>query len=88
MKKLNTAEDYEPVMIQLDPIKTPKAYYNKVYDLLTAGHSMEEAEKLALEPIECEIYYEVGAGLFAVESGAVESGIIYSPYTMEEYLES
>lgn len=88
MKKLNTAEDYEPVMRQLDPEKTPKAYYNKVYDLLTARHSRGEAEKLALEPIECEIYYEVGAGLFAVESGAVESGIIYSPYTMEEYLES
>lgn len=88
MKKLNTVEDYEPVMIQLDPNKTPKAYYNKVYDLLIAGHSREEAAKLALEPIECELYYEVGAGLFAVESVAVESGIIYSPYTMEEYLEA
>lgn len=88
MKKLNTAEDYEPVMIQLDPIKTPKAYYNRVYDLLTDGYSREEAEKLALEPIECEIYYEVGAGLFAVESEAVEFGDIYSPYTMEKYLES
>ena len=33
--------------------------------------------------IELEIYYEKGTGLFAVESEAVESGTIYSPYTGE-----
>lgn len=33
--------------------------------------------------IELEIYYEKGTGLFAVESEAVESGTIYSPYTAE-----
>jgi hypothetical protein len=32
---------------------------------------------------ELEIYYEKGTGLFAVESEAVESGTIYSPYTAE-----
>ena len=30
-----------------------------------------------------EIYYEKHYGLFAVESGAVESGTIYSPYSRE-----
>jgi hypothetical protein len=32
---------------------------------------------------ELELYYEKGTGLFAVESEAVESGTIYSPYTAE-----
>lgn len=85
MKKLDSAN--EPMLISLDPIKTPKAYHNKVLDLTMAGHSLDEARKLALEPIECEWYYEVGSGLFAIESGAADSGPIYSPYTMEEYLD-
>ena len=33
--------------------------------------------------IELELYYEKEYGLFAVESGAVESGTIYSPYSAE-----
>ena len=40
--------------------------------------------------LECEIYYHKHSGLFAVESGAVESGYIYSPYSgelCEEYIE-
>ena len=45
----------------------------------------EEAEKVVSSyPIEIELYYEKGLGLFAVESGAVESHYeIYSPYTGE-----
>lgn len=84
---INDAEEYEPITISLDPGRTPKAYYNRVFELTQAGHTRKEAERLAMEPIECEIYYEVGRGVFALESGAVESGIIYSPYTMEEYID-
>lgn len=32
---------------------------------------------------ELELYYEEGRGAFAVESEAVESGEIYSPYSGE-----
>ena len=48
--------------------------------------SREEAESVIKDmEIELEIYYEKGYGLFAVESEAVESGTIYSPYSKEEY---
>lgn len=50
-----------------------------------------EAHKLTLEPIELELYYEVGRGLFAVESEAVEFCEIRSQYSceaLEEEIES
>ena len=34
--------------------------------------------------IELEIYYEKGYGLFAVDSEAVNSGTVFSPYSGEE----
>ena len=44
----------------------------------------DEAEQLVSDmEFELEIYYEKGTGLFAVESEAVESCTIYSPYTAE-----
>lgn len=53
---------------------------------MSSGMSSEEAERVALEPIELELYYEVGSGLMAVESEAVEAnGSIFSPYTGDEY---
>lgn len=79
--KLNNAEDYEPLSVYLTPEKTPIAYQNKVECLKLAGHTEEQAKIIALEPIELEIYYEVGIGLFAVESNAADSSIIHSPYT-------
>ena len=40
--------------------------------------------KLALEPIELELYYNTNLGLFGVESEAVEGNCdIYDPYTSE-----
>lgn len=83
MKK-NDAENYEPLIAYLTPDKTPIAYENKVRCLMTGGMSREEAEKVALEPIELELYYETGHGLWAVESEAVESDTVLSPYTGEE----
>lgn len=86
--KQNSPENYEPITVYLTPGKTPIAYQNKVECLKKAGHSEREAQKLALEPIELEIYYEIGLGLFAVEPDAVESTTIHSPYTGEELEES
>lgn len=83
MKK-NKAEDYEPLNVCLTQEKTPIAYQNKVECLKLSGMSQKEACKIALEPIELELYYEVGHGLFAVEAEAVESGVIHSPYSGEE----
>ena len=86
MKK-NDSEHYESVEIVLDPIKFPIAYAAKVNELIGCGLSKEEAEKEALRPIEMELYYENELGLMLVESEAVESAPIYSPYTKEQYEE-
>lgn len=87
--KLNNSDEYEHLCnVTLTKEKYPIAFEEKVQELLEEGaSSREEAEKMVSEmEIELEIYYEKGVGLFAVESGAVESGTIYSPYTKEEYI--
>ena len=85
--KLNGGDTYESIgKITLTKEKFPIAFNAKVEELLEEGveTDREEAEKLVSGmEIELEIYYEKGTGLFAVESEAVESGTIYSPYTAE-----
>ena len=83
--KLNSAENYEPIEIIIRKDKHPIAYNNKVEELINEGYgTREEIEKeYPCFFMECEIYYEQGNGLFIVESGAVESGTIYSPYSGE-----
>ena len=85
--KLNGDDTYEPILVTLTKDKFPIAFENKVQELLEEGcfETREEAEKVVSSyPIEIELYYEKGLGLFAVESGAVESHYgIYSPYTRE-----
>ena len=85
--KLNGGDTYESIgKITLTKEKYPIAFNAKVEELLEEGveTDREEAEKLVSGmEIELEIYYEKGTGLFAVESEAVESGTIYSPYTAE-----
>lgn len=79
--KQNNVDNYEPIKVYLTPEITPIAYGNKVQCLKLSGLSEKEARKIALEPIELELYYEVAQGLFAVESEALESSVICSPYT-------
>ena len=85
--KLNGGDTYESIgKITLTKEKYPIAFNAKVEELLEEGveTNREEAERLVSGmEIELEIYYEKGTGLFAVESEAVESGTIYSPYTAE-----
>jgi hypothetical protein len=85
--KLNGGDTYEGIgTITLTKEKYPIAFNAKVEELLEEGveTDREEAERLVSQmEIELEIYYEKGTGLFAVESEAVESGTIYSPYTAE-----
>ena len=85
MVKLNNSDNYEHLCnVRLTKEKFPIAFENKVNELINEGcaTSREEAEKMVSNmEIELEIYYEEGYGLFAVESDAVESGTIYSPYS-------
>lgn len=85
--KLNNSDEYEALdVIKLTKDRFPKAFQAKVEELLEEGvcETQEEAESMIGDMgFELEVYYEKGTGLFAVESEAVESGTIYSPYTAE-----
>jgi len=87
MFKLNNSDEYEHLCnVKLTKEKFPKAFNAKVEELLEEKvcATREEAENVVSDmEFELEIYYEKGTGLFAVESNAVESGTIYSPYTAE-----
>lgn len=84
--KLNNYDNYESIKVTLSKGEYPIAYNNKIEELVEEGlyKTTEDAENdnPTIE-IEMEIYYEKHYGLFAVESAAVESGTIYSPYTSE-----
>lgn len=87
--KLNSPDNYEPIMVYLSRHTHPIAFENKVQCLMGAGMSREDAEKdvehTFMMGIELEIYYQKDYGMFAVESEAVEGGAtIISPYTGEE----
>ena len=86
MVQLNNSDNYEHLCnVVLTKDKFPIAYENKVKELMDeCGMSRDEAENYIKDmKIGLEVYYEVGYGLFAVESDAVESGTIYSPYSGE-----
>ena len=87
MVKLNNSDEYESIgTIRLSKEKFPKAFSAKVEELMEQGacKTKEEAESVVSSmEFELEIYYEKDYGLFAIESEAVESGTIYSPYSRE-----
>lgn len=85
--KIHKPEDAEIISVLLTPEKFPLAYKEKVDELVEQGafNTREEAEKwVRTTPIEIELYYEKHSGLFAVESEALESSGIKSPYSGEE----
>ena len=82
--KKNDAYNYESIKITLSRMTTPIAYQNKLDELMEckAFDTQAEAEKwLSETPIELELYYEKGYGLFGVEEEAVEESEIHSPYS-------
>ena len=84
--KINKPGYEEVIEIRLSREKTPKAFKEKLEELMEEGAF--NTEKEAIEWIEktsfvMEIYYERGSGLFLVESEALENGDIVSPYTKE-----
>lgn len=77
----------EIIEVRLSKEKTPIAYKNKLDELLESGafDTRAEAEKwLSENTIVLELYYEKHHGLFAVESDAIPSGGIHSPYSDKE----
>ena len=84
--KINKPGYEEVIEVRLSREKTPKAFKEKLEELMEEGAFDTEEE--AIEWIEkttfvMEIDYEKGSGLFLVESEALENGDIVSPYTKE-----
>lgn len=84
--KTNSVDFYDSILVTLNKEKTPIAFEQKVQELLEQGvfPTREKAEEYVNStPIELELYYQKHSGLFSVETEAVESGTIYSPYSAE-----
>lgn len=74
----------ETIEVKLTPGKYPVAYKAKIDELMEQGafNNRESAERWVMEnPICLELIYEKHSGLFAVESEAIESNSIVSPYS-------
>ena len=81
---IHDVDQMEIIKVRLDREHTPVAFAAKINELmnLEAFETEEEAIRwLESEPIELELYYEPGYGLFAAEAEAVESGVVSSPYS-------
>ena len=88
--KINEPNHEEVIEVRLSREKTPIAFKEKLDELMEEGAF--DTEKEAIEWIEktpfvMEMYYEKGHGLFLVESEAIDSCDIVSPYTKEELVE-
>ena len=80
-----TAESGDIMEVYLSPEKTPNAFLKKVRCLQSSGFLKEEAEREARNtPIQLELYYSVGQGLFAVEAEAIGNTPIHNPYDGRE----
>ena len=85
--KANKIGQEEIIEVRLTRDKFPIAFQNKLNELMEQGafNNEEEATRwIESNPIVLEIMYEKNWGLFAVESEAIESGGIVSPYSGEE----
>lgn len=84
---INDENKYESVNIILSKEEYPIAFEKYVKDIMQGGMTREEAEKYASEtPIELELYYQVGFGLFGISSDYVENVESFvSPYNGDEY---
>ncbi len=84
--KANKAGQEETIAVLLTRKSFPIAFQNKLNELMEQGafDSEEEATRwIEKHPIILEIMYEKNNGLFAVESEAIESAYLMSPYSGE-----
>ena len=82
MKKYN-ADNYDSIRVYLDENRTPLVFEEKVKELMEEGAFDNEDDARSFvrtTPIELELYYHKGYGLYGVECDAVELGDIYDPY--------
>lgn len=78
-------DDGDTLEVWLSQEKTPIIYQRKVKCLMRSGMTEAEAKHhITQVPMVLELFYDVGRGLFAVESETVDSTSIYNPYTGEE----
>lgn len=83
----NKPEEYEPIVVVINPDEHPKVYNAMVESYMKSGMTKAEAIAQMIQPFELELYFDPDSGLFAVEPGAVDSTKIYNPYTKEELVE-
>ena len=86
MKKYNS-DNYDSIMVYLDENRTPLVFEEKIKELMEEGvfDNEDDARRwLRTTPIELELYYHKGCGLFGVESDAVEMSVVYDPYDGKE----
>lgn len=75
----------EVITVQITEDKFPVIYHRKKKELMNSGMSEEEVlGQLSNWYIDLELQYQPEFGLFAVESDAIESSNIFSPYTGEQ----
>ena len=84
-KLIIPAQEAETIDVLLSPNRHPIAFERKVRCMMTSGLTRPEAEAHVLvTPLQLEIFYDVGQGLFALESEAIESITVFNPYTGDE----
>lgn len=84
--KANKVGQEEVIEVRLSREKTPIAFQNKLNELMEQGAFETEEEAIywiESNPFLLELMYEKDAGLFAVESEAIEGFSLVSPYTQE-----
>ena len=84
--KANKVGQEETINVLLTRNNFPIAFQNKLNELMEQGafNNEEEATRwIESTPIVLEIMYEKNWGLFAVESEAIESNCLMSPYSGE-----
>lgn len=76
----------ETIEIWIDENNYPSIYNRKIKELVEmSGMTEEEARAFIIQtPFVLELVYHENYGLFGVESEAVDSTPIYSPYTGQE----
>lgn len=83
----NKPEEYESIMVVIDPVEHPKVYKAMIESYMKSGMTKAEAVAQMFQPVELELYFDPDSGLFAVEPEAVDSTEIYNPYTKEKLIE-
>lgn len=82
---IGNSDECEPMKIHIDKINHPSSYYSRFASFINnCDDTIERANNIASSSIEMEVVCDSDGTVFLVESDAVESGTIYSPYTGEK----